>query len=349
MKALSLEPKVMAMANALQLNGADPVQSIMEFCQARITKALKKVRNVNSIVDLERIVCAHLNLVIHEIWSDAELQSLSSRYAHNENDPAFAALAMQLEGDSYGVLFQRNERNSIGEYQYVAFVDCRGPKAARRFFTKWHEIAHCLTSFEQFEMPFRRTTVAAIEKDPIEKLMDLIAGDLGFFDPLFRPFLEAEITHHGLITFQVVETMRIRFCNEASFQATLNACVAKSKTPMLHLEAVLGLKKSESELLLSTRRSLEQLNLQPKLRVISSMPNAAARKIGVLVPRNMRVPESSILHKVFSSPDGEALGEALEYLSWWSSSDGSCLPKTKVLVQAKKVGDRVIGLVSTTK
>jgi hypothetical protein len=136
------------------------------------------------------------------------------------------------------------------------------------FFTKWHDIAHCLTSFEQFEMPFRRTTVTAIEKDPIEKLMDIIAGDVGFFDPLFRPFLEAEITHHGLITFQLVETMRTRFFNEASFQATLNACVAKSRTPTFNLEAGLGLKKGESELLLSTQRSLEQLNLQAKLRVI---------------------------------------------------------------------------------
>ncbi|MGZ3237511.1 MAG: hypothetical protein ACXU8A_09080, partial [Burkholderiaceae bacterium] len=332
MKALSLEPKIIAMANALQLNGADPVQSIMEYCRARIAKALNKARSIHSITDLERIVCTHLNLVIHEIWSDTELQSLSSRYAHDENDPAFAALDMQLEGDSYGVLFQRKERNSIGEYQYVAFVDCRGPKASRRFFTKWHEIAHCLTSFEQFEMPFRRTTVTAIEKDPIEKMMDIIAGDLGFFDPLFRPFLEAEITHHGLITFQVVETMRIRFCNEASFQATLNACVAKSTTPMLNLEIGLGLKKSEREPLLSAQRSVEQVNFQPKLRVISSVANNAARQTRFLVPRNMRVPEASILHKIFNSRDDEASGEAIEYLSWWSSSDGGCLPRTKVLV-----------------
>jgi hypothetical protein len=79
------------------------------------------------------------------------------------------------------------------------------------------------------------------------------------------------------------------------------------------------------------------------------MPNDAARKVRFLVPRNMRVPEASILYKVFNSPDDGASGEAIEYLSWWSSSDGSCLPKTKVLVQAKKIGQRVIGLICITK
>lgn len=156
---------------------------------------------------------------------------------------------MELEAaDAFGVLYERNTRNEAGELQYVAFVDCRGHKAHRRFFTRWHEIAHCLTAFEQFEFPFRRVSGQDIEKEPLEKLMDMIAGELGFLDSLFRPVLDAEIGG-GKLTFGAVESIRSRFCPDASFQATLNACAARLERPVVIVEVGMAYKNSESELL----------------------------------------------------------------------------------------------------
>jgi len=346
MNALSLNPKITGMARALKLNGDDPVQSILAFCRKRITKMLKSAASIRTIWDFEKIVCAHLNLVVHEIWNDDELREFSTRYARDEGDPKFGALSMELEGDdTFGVLYQRNVLNEAGEFQYVAFVDCRGDKKLKRFFTRWHEIAHCLTTYEQFEFPFRRTNTADIEKDPVEKLMDMIAGDLGFLEPLFRPVLNGELGNSRL-TFDAVENIRRRFCPDASYQATLNACVTHANTPIILVEVGLGLKQSQ-------KRALRDGQLQllptrppkPCLRVLRSMSNAAARRTGLLVHKNWRVPGYSVIAKIFNS-DIEINAESVENLGSWKSSDGSSLKYVNVLIQARKIQDRVFAIIS---
>ena len=130
MNTLSFDPKIIGMAHSCNSNGDDPLQSIMAFCRKRVAQMLKAGGAIQTIWDFEILVCRHLNLVIHEIWSDEELQAFSFRYAKDEGDPSFGALGMQLEAhDTYGVLYQRNVLNEAGEFRYVAFVDCRGDKA----------------------------------------------------------------------------------------------------------------------------------------------------------------------------------------------------------------------------
>src|SRR5262245_39997955 len=107
MNALSLDPKIIGMARALKLNVDDPVLSIIAFCRKRIAKMLQSAASIQTIWDFEKIVCAHLNLVIHEIWNDDELCAFSERYSKAEGDPKFAALGMELEAnDTFGVLYQ---------------------------------------------------------------------------------------------------------------------------------------------------------------------------------------------------------------------------------------------------
>ena len=346
MNALTLDPKIIGMARSLKLSGEDPLKSIMEFCRKRVAKMLKSGGAIQTIWDFESLVCRHLNLVIHEIWSDDELQAFSLRYARDEGDPSFGALGMQLEAhDTYGVLYQRNTLNEAGEFQYVAFVDCRGDKKHKRFFTRWHEIAHCLTTFDQLEFPFRRTNASDIEKDPIEKLMDMIAGDLGFLETLFRPVLNGELGNSKL-TFDTVESVRGRFCPDASFQATLHACVSQTSKPIVLLEAGLGLKQDQKRALKDTQLQLIPARPpKPCLRVLRSMSNIPARKTGLLVHKNWRVPGYSIIAKVFNS-ELETNGEAVENLGSWKSSDGSSLKYVNVVIQARKIQDRVFAIIS---
>lgn len=346
MNALSRSSKIIAMARALGLSGDDAAQSIVSFCRSRVAKMVKSVASIQTIWDFERVVCAHLNLEIHEIWTDEELRNFSLRYARDEGDSKFAALDMELERpDTFGVIYQRNKRNEVGEFQYVAFVDCRGKKALRRFFTRWHEIAHCLTTYEQFEFPFRRTNATDIEKDPVEKLMDMIAGELGFAEPIFRPVLRRALDNRSL-SFDTVEEVRRHFCPDASFQATLNACAAQVSTPVVLLEVGLGLKKDQE-------RALKDRQLQfvptpapkPCLRVLRSMPNAEARKIHLQIHKNWRVPSDSVIANVFNSgSDGD--GESVENLGSWEASDGSSLADMDVFVQAHKIQDRVFAIIS---
>ena len=47
---------------------------------------------------------------------------------------------------TYGALVQRRNAGPTDPDRFVAVIDSRGGKLARRFFTRWHEIAHRLTT-----------------------------------------------------------------------------------------------------------------------------------------------------------------------------------------------------------
>jgi len=230
--------------------------------------------------------------------------------------------------------------------RYVAVIDCRGSKGARRFFSRWHEIAHLLTLYKQMELPFHRST---IDRDPTEKLMDVIAGEIGFYKPIFEPVLISELKNQGQFTFALVENVRSEFCPDASTQATLNACASHIAEPVIVLEIGMSFKKSEMRVLGSEQLALiPEKPPTPQLRALSSMSNAAARKVSLLIPRYMRVPKISILAKVFGAEGNAALAssEAVEDLAWWTSSDREALPHTQVFVQAVKLGSHVLAIVS---
>lgn len=77
--------------------------------------------------------------------------------------------------------------------------------------------------------------------------MDAIAGSVGFYDALFRPALDARIRVPSDFTFDAVDEIRPGTCPEASFQATLSACVSRTAVPTLYLEAEMAYKKREQE------------------------------------------------------------------------------------------------------
>lgn len=79
------------------------------------------------------------------------------------------------------------------------------------------------------------------------------------------------------------------------------------------------------------------------LRAVQVTPNDAARAANFVIFPNMRIPERSIIDRVFT---GEAAGnEVVEVLSWWESSDGTLLPNAKILVQVRSCWDGVRALI----
>src|SRR5439155_26579998 len=122
------------------------------------------------------------------------------------------------------------------------------------------------------------------------------------------------------LTFDAVESVRGWFCPDASYQATLNACVAQASRPVILVEAGLGLKQSQKRALRDDQLQLLPVPPpKPCLRVLRSMSNVAARKSGLLVHKNWRVPAYSVIAKVFNS-ELETNGEAVENLGSWKSS-----------------------------
>jgi hypothetical protein len=232
---LSADPKIIGMANSLDLLDGDPVENIRQFCKDRVRKFLRGAKGATSMDHLQEIVCKKLGLRVHWIWSDFELTRLESDYVAT-GEFIFAALGQQLSPDAFGVLIQLHRLTSSGE-KWVAVIDCRGDKSFRRHWTLWHEIGHCLTAVGQMQLPLRRTT-DDFQKDPVEAITDLIASDFAFYAPIFEPILVNELAKHdGDLSFSVVTAVRLRFCQDASFSSTLNACVSYLSQPCLVIEA----------------------------------------------------------------------------------------------------------------
>ena len=79
------------------------------------------------------------------------------------------------------------------------------------------------------------------------------------------------------------------------------------------------------------------------LRAVKVTLSDAAREAGFSIFRNMRVPESSIIHRVYSDSIFEL--EADEDLNMWGSSSGDFLSAQKVTVKARKSWDGVEALI----
>ncbi|MEM1224046.1 MAG: hypothetical protein AAGJ40_00005 [Planctomycetota bacterium] len=270
-----------------------------------------------------------MGLVFEEIDDDSDFERLKNKYVPR-GEFVFAALSVDMDEDTFGTMVR------LKDGTHVAVIDCRGEKAARRFFTKWHEIAHLLVEEDVEHQVFRSTD------EPLERLMDQIAGHVGFYDSIFTPLLNASLREGELLTFEHIESVRNDFCGSASFQATLFACQRRLRTPMLYVEIQMA--HSESE-----RRSLKQMRMfddtpETKLRVRLTVPNKAASDMGLRTRWNMRVPKSSILFSTFHD-NSDSLKSGDENLSTWTFSSGDSLMDCDVFIQARRIGDTVMATI----
>jgi hypothetical protein len=327
------------MANALRLGPGDAVENVISYCREKVSEWTRGT-SITSIDELEKIVCKRLRLRFEEFENESGLNEIVSRYV-NLGETIFATLPGLFDETTFATLIERRKIDGRSPHRYVAVIDCRGDKRLRRFFTRWHEIAHLLTLYDQLELPLHRSTN---EKTPTERLMDVIAGQVGFFDEILMPLLEAEIMRSGRLTFDGVERVRDRFAPGASFQSTLNACVARMQAPAAIIEVGWGFRKSEQRNMASAQLALIPMP-QPtaKVRVLSFLPNEHSRGC-IEVHRNMEVPADSVLFQTLVDPSRLDDQDSVEELGEWKHSDGKHLPSTRVVIQAQRVRDKVIGL-----
>ena len=155
---------------------------------------------VAGIAALEALVTRKLQMVFEEVWSDEDFDRITDEVRQGKKDFVFAAMRVRFDdadNPTYGALVQRKNVGPDAPDRYVAVIDCRGSKLARRFFTRWHEIAHRLTTdADLMSRPYRS------EHDPIERLMDEIAGHVGFYGPLFDPVFQAAHGGQGTAAVQ---------------------------------------------------------------------------------------------------------------------------------------------------
>jgi len=296
---------------------------------------------VTDIDALEALVTRRLQLVFEEIRADEDFDRLTQVYAREKREFVFATMRSKFdeaENPTFGALIMRRNAGANSPDRYVAVIDCRGNKLARRFFTRWHEIAHRLTTHADggdTEPGYRS------EHDPIERMMDEIAGHVGFYGPLFDPVFRQASEGKPLLTFGTVESIIRDAFPAASFQATLFACARRVTTPVVYLEAALNHKKEVKRKMAT--KSLFDVEPPPgELRAVKVIPNKAAQDEGFTIPTNMRVPAGTVIHRLFDA-EVQASESASEDLNQWESK-GKSLEARAVMVEGRKVADRVFAI-----
>lgn len=349
MRKLEAEPEIISMALALKL---DPqlgsVKEILNLCRAKIAKIAAKFGNLATLDELQSAVAAQLSVVFEEVWSDDDLTAVVKKYVAM-GEFVFADLPNQLDQDTFASLIEREQVNAGAPDRYIAVIDCRGDKAARRYFTRWHEIAHILTFVKQLELPFIRHRSTKTHEDPIERLMDTIAGDVGFFDPLFTPALREELAKSRFLTFDGIQRVRDRMCPIASYQAALIACTSRSPIPTVVLQAEMAYKKCEEQAVRSQQMQMFGAPPpKPKLRAVASTQNPAARSAGFIIHRNMAIPAASLIAKHFEQTGKTAqtneFASGEEELSIWRHSDGKAIGFGPAHIECRWIGTNLTAI-----
>ena len=326
--------QIAVLASDLRLRHAgDPVAAILRFCHKRITAFVKEF-HCATLSELLAAAAARFDTLFIEIHADADLARVRTEYVAR-GELVFATLDHQLGPHVYAIAFKLT-RPQHGDRRFVSIIDCRGAKAWRCYFSKWHELAHLLTLTQQARLKFCRTHAEPDVKDPEESLMDIIAGEVGFCPQLVHPHATGEIS------FDKIDALREKLCPEASQQASLIGFVKAWPAPCVLIQARLALKAQE-------RRSLAQRSLgfhdgpTPVLRAVRVTANAAAEGIGMTVHPNMRIPERSVIARAFEK--GSDNLEAAEDLGSWQSSSGRGLAARPVTVKARHRWDAVDALI----
>jgi hypothetical protein len=324
---LASKPEVLALAQDLGLKPSDnPLQDILQYVRKRVRGYLKEVP-CDRLSDLLRVVAAKVDTLMVEIHSDEELRKIREEYV-GAGELSFAEIESELaDAGTYGITYCLKARRP-GHRKFVSVIDCRGDKAWRSYFTKWHELAHLLTITAQQRLKFYRTHASPEQKDPEESVMDAVAGNIGFFDEIVRKHTK------GPISFNAVDVLKARLCPEASTQATLLGFLQAWPAPCLLVDAKWGRKRRNS---FGTTANPFEVNHAPDmaLRAVNVTANEAARNNGLFIPRNMRIPIESAIARILDVNEDEI--ESDEDLSWWTSSDGGRLEAMPIHVIARRV------------
>lgn len=336
MPSLNRSYKILALAADLGIKpSADPVRDILAYCEKRVRRFLRDFHDCHTLVELLDIVASKLGTKFEVVKSDEELLELRDRYARL-GERSFATLPDDLGDDVFGITFRRIAKRPW-EPPFVSVIDCRGDKCFRSYYTKWHELGHLLILTDQMRLSFRRTHAVHDHKDPEESMVDVIAGTFGYFKDIVRPMA------NGALSWENIEAVRTQLCPESSQQAAVIGIVKSWPVPALLLQATLALKRGE-------KRQLDQGAFDfadspvPVLRAVQVTPNDAARRGDLVIFPNMRVPERSIIHRVFAEELHE--GQAEENLEWWESSDGTRLQSLKIHVLARRQLNAVQALIT---
>lgn len=349
MLKLSTNASVIKLARDLGLpTRGDCLTAIEAFALRRVENVIQQsVVPITSLDVLKGVLADSLSVNIQYIRDDDDLNRIADEFKSS-----FPTLRKQLEqefgmGHTEGLLLENHLREPY-ECRYLAIIDSRGDEANRANFTAWHELVHVLIAPGHISHEGVRRGMVGEEsrKEPLEQVVDLIAGRVAFYDQLFVPTFTSVVAGRTL-SFNVIEDVRLVAAPSASLQSTAMACVRVTEEPLLFVKAEPALRASERR-----AASTPQLNLgvdgsipAKPLRVVQCFGNDSGRRSGLQIFKQMRVPEDSVIMCAYANP-ADAEYAAVEDQAWWEISSKGPLPSLPILVRSVRRGAHVYGLIS---
>lgn len=351
MVQLARDPKVVQLAKNLGLNWrGDCLAAVREYALAQVERITRDSPiPIDSLDALRWVVANKFGLKLEFIREHEDVAQIADKYPDFHPMLRRRLIHEFVDGDTEGITLERDEPNPR-IFRYLAVVDARGERAPRAYFTAWHEIAHLLVHPEQLAFPeFRRTPPESERaKEPLEALVDHVAGRLAFFPSFFRPALETAVQQHGGLTFTALDAARESAAPTASLYATAVGSIRLVDAPVLLVTAEMGLKAEERRFAYGAQQTFgfATEGVEQKLRVTAVVMNdAVAATSGLAIRRNMRVPPSSVLARAHESETDVILTGDEDQSSWETSRTGT-LPPLPLRVEALRRGRYVYGLIS---
>jgi hypothetical protein len=336
---LNLTPEIREVARQLGVplsGGGELSNRITNACAAIVERWCRELGPVETFDDLLEVAAAKLKVRFEEIRSDEGLQEVAKRYAA-QGELGFVDLEREFDSHTDAAVVRLQKVPPWSDTQYVAVIDARAHKVWRSWFSKWHELAHLIAE-PQTKFIFRRTQET--RQNSLERLMDQIAAELAFYRPLLLPLLERSAMDLGAPSLSEMLAFIEDNLSFASRQSALIALLRHVPVPAILVEAKDALKPRERGQL----ALLEECEPVPRLRAVTVFHNEPAIRGRFYIHRWMQVPADSVIRAVYGDEAG-AGASSTEDLSWWES-EGRTLGTHAVRVEAVRMGDRVLALVS---
>lgn len=339
------DPKIRQLARDL---GVDPRGDCWKKLEDH---ALGKVREITQHLSAEstdtllQLVAGMVSLRVLFIRDDDDVDKYAQK--HGDRWPLLAPQLREdfIERDTLGLVMAHPSPNHTGHRNF-AFIDARGDRSVQAYFTAWHEIAHLLLEPRQLSLSgLRRVSPEMTEqKDPVEALVDRVAGKLAFYEPFVKPALEAELARTGQLSLDGISRVRNEVAPEASFSAAAHALVRMMDEPMAFVVAKMRLKPTQARKLDSSQLAfLDDAAPEKKLRVATAFPNKRARDTKWQIFRHMRVPPDSAITDVYRDTGSGTVVQDEDQQLW--ETGGHHLPQLRLRVEARKFGDVVYALI----
>ncbi len=295
-------------------------------CLARITPILKEHGPFTG-ENIAQCLGDELCLTFEEVHGPHDVTKLENHYLKGKKEIGFAQLRGELDNPGTdALLFQRLNAEPGAPDSWVAVLNLQGGRS-KAYWNKFHELSHRIAEPPQKILPFRRHQFEA--SNPVEALVDSVASDVAFYEPVFRPLVETYAKTCRL-NFEAIEQIRNEYAPTASLLATMKAVVNYWPHPAVALTAEYRGRKNSPGTDLA-------------LRVSPQGYNAHANRIGLLIYPNMRAPIGSIIHQAYLTKDDQ---NALENLGKWETSSGDTLLGIEVYTSARRINERVYAVLS---